>query len=147
MPLERMIFPVAVTLNRRLAPLWVFSFCFDTALSALPFLLTLLLLERIQHHRHCAAFETRRLLDRPVRPEHVREWWGRLGDGYSVPVCEVDLRPGGRWRFVNRHANGEAAFHGVYRELDPPARDAMLAIVYVSFAIVPWAMVLARSSG
>jgi len=56
------------------------------------------------------------------RPEHIREWWGRLGDGYSVPVCEVDLRPGGRWRFVNRHANGEAAFHGVYRELDPPAR-------------------------
>ena len=29
------------------------------------------------------------------RPEHIREWWGRLGDGYSVPVCEVDLRPGG----------------------------------------------------
>ena len=25
------------------------------------------------------------------RPEHIREWWGRLGDGYSVPVCEVDL--------------------------------------------------------
>ena len=56
------------------------------------------------------------------RPEHIREWWGRLGDGYSVPVCEVDLRPGGRWRFVNRHPSGEAAFHGVYRELDPPAR-------------------------
>ena len=56
------------------------------------------------------------------RPEHIREWWGRLGDGYSVPVCEVDLRPGGRWRFVNRHPNGEAAFHGVYRELDPPDR-------------------------
>jgi len=56
------------------------------------------------------------------RPEHIREWWGRLGDGYSVPVCEVDLRPGGRWRFVNRHPNGEAAFHGVYRELDPPGR-------------------------
>jgi uncharacterized protein YndB with AHSA1/START domain len=56
------------------------------------------------------------------RPEHIREWWGRLGDGYSVPVCEVDLRPGGRWRFVNRHPSGEAAFHGIYRELDPPRR-------------------------
>jgi uncharacterized protein YndB with AHSA1/START domain len=56
------------------------------------------------------------------RPEHIREWWGRLGDGYSVPVCEVDLRPGGRWRFVNRHPTGEAAFHGIYRELDPPRR-------------------------
>jgi uncharacterized protein YndB with AHSA1/START domain len=56
------------------------------------------------------------------KPEHIREWWGRLGDGYSVPVCEVDLRPGGRWRFVNRHPNGEAAFHGVYREITPPER-------------------------
>ena len=35
-----------------------------------------------------------------TRPEHIRRWWGRLGDGYSVPVCEVDLRPGGAWRFM-----------------------------------------------
>jgi uncharacterized protein YndB with AHSA1/START domain len=57
-----------------------------------------------------------------TRPEHIRRWWGNLGGGYSVPVCEVDLRVGGRWRFVNRHPNGEAAFHGVYREIAPPAR-------------------------
>jgi uncharacterized protein YndB with AHSA1/START domain len=56
------------------------------------------------------------------KPEHIKRWWGRLGDGYSVPVCEVDLRPGGAWRFVNRHPNGEAAFHGVYREITPPER-------------------------
>ena len=30
-----------------------------------------------------------------VKPEHIRRWWGCLGEGYSVPVCEVDLRPGG----------------------------------------------------
>jgi uncharacterized protein YndB with AHSA1/START domain len=57
------------------------------------------------------------------RPEHVRQWWGRLGDGYSVPVCEIDLRVGGRWRFVNRHPKGEAAFNGVYREIDPARRS------------------------
>jgi uncharacterized protein YndB with AHSA1/START domain len=57
-----------------------------------------------------------------TRPEHVKRWWGCLGDGYSVPVCEIDLRPGGRWRFVNRHPKGEAAFHGEYREIDPPSR-------------------------
>jgi uncharacterized protein YndB with AHSA1/START domain len=57
-----------------------------------------------------------------TRPEHVRRWWGCLGDGYSVPVCEIDLRVGGRWRFVNRHPNGEAAFHGEYREIVPPSR-------------------------
>jgi len=55
-------------------------------------------------------------------PEHVRQWWGRLGEGYSVPVCEIDLRPGGAWRFVNRHPRGEAAFHGEYQEVTPPSR-------------------------
>ncbi len=57
-----------------------------------------------------------------TRPEHVRRWWGQLGDGYSVPVCEVDLRVGGKWRFVNRHPKGDAEFYGVYREIAPPER-------------------------
>jgi len=57
------------------------------------------------------------------KPEHITQWWGRLGDGYSVPVCEVDLRPGGAWRFVNRTPKGElVAFYGVYREIAPPER-------------------------
>lgn len=57
-----------------------------------------------------------------TKPAHIKRWWGRLGEGYSVPVCEVDLRQGGAWRFVNRHPHGEAAFHGVYREITPPDR-------------------------
>jgi uncharacterized protein YndB with AHSA1/START domain len=57
-----------------------------------------------------------------TKPEHVKRWWGRLGEGYSVPVCEIDLRPGGAWRFVNRHPKGEAAFYGEYREITPPTR-------------------------
>ena len=57
-----------------------------------------------------------------TKPEHVKMWWGRLGEGYSVPVCEIDLRPGGAWRFVNRHPKGEAAFYGEYREITPPSR-------------------------
>jgi uncharacterized protein YndB with AHSA1/START domain len=57
-----------------------------------------------------------------TRPEHVKRWWGRLGEGYSVPVCEIDLRPGGAWRFVNRHPAGEAVFYGVYREITAPER-------------------------
>ena len=71
-----------------------------------------------------------RLFDAPRRlvfeamtkPEHVKEWWGRLGDGYSVPVCEIDLRVGGTWRFVNKHPKGEAAFHGEYLEIVPHSR-------------------------
>ena len=57
-----------------------------------------------------------------TKPEHVKRWWGRLGEGYSVPVCEIDLRPGGAWRFVNRHPKGEVAFYGEYREITPPTR-------------------------
>jgi uncharacterized protein YndB with AHSA1/START domain len=57
-----------------------------------------------------------------TKPEHVKRWWGRLGEGYSVPVCEIDLRPRGAWRFVNRHPKGEVAFYGEYREITPPSR-------------------------
>jgi uncharacterized protein YndB with AHSA1/START domain len=57
-----------------------------------------------------------------TKPEHVKQWWGRLGEGYSVPVCEIDLHPGGAWRFVNRHPKGEVAFYGEYREIAPPSR-------------------------
>jgi uncharacterized protein YndB with AHSA1/START domain len=71
-----------------------------------------------------------RLFDAPRRlvfeamtkPEHVKRWWGQLGEGYSVPVCEIDLRPGGAWRFVNRHPHGEVAFYGEYREITPPSK-------------------------
>jgi uncharacterized protein YndB with AHSA1/START domain len=57
-----------------------------------------------------------------TKPEHVKRWWGRLGEGYSVPVCEIDLRPGGAWRFVNQHPQGEAVFYGEYREIAAPTR-------------------------
>lgn len=57
-----------------------------------------------------------------TKPEHVRRWWGQLGDGYSVPICEIDLRKGGKWRFVSHHPRGEAAFRGEYLEIDPPSR-------------------------
>ncbi len=53
-----------------------------------------------------------------TKPEHITQWWGRLNDGYSVPVCEVDLRVGGKWRFVNQIPSGKlVAFNGVYREI------------------------------
>jgi uncharacterized protein YndB with AHSA1/START domain len=58
-----------------------------------------------------------------TKPEHIRNWWGNLDAGYSVPVCEVDLRVGGAWRFVNRTPKGQlAAFRGVYREIAAPGR-------------------------
>jgi uncharacterized protein YndB with AHSA1/START domain len=64
----------------------------------------------------------RLVFDAMTKPEHVRRWWGRLDDRYSVTVCEIDLRPGGAWRFVGRGPQGEFAFHGVYREIAAPER-------------------------
>ena len=57
-----------------------------------------------------------------TRCEHIKRWWGCLGEGYSVPECQMDLRPGGKWRFVNRHPQGEAIFYGVNKEVAPPER-------------------------
>ncbi len=57
-----------------------------------------------------------------TQPKHIRRWWGCLDEGYSVPVCEVDLRIGGAWRFVNSFPGGEAEFYGEYREIAPPDR-------------------------
>jgi uncharacterized protein YndB with AHSA1/START domain len=40
-----------------------------------------------------------------------------------VPVCEIDLRPGGARRCVGRGPEGDyPAFYGVYREIVPPQR-------------------------
>jgi len=58
-----------------------------------------------------------------TKPELLQRWL--LGpDGWSMPVCEIDLRVGGRYRYVWRHTtNGkEMASGGVYREIVPPDR-------------------------
>jgi uncharacterized protein YndB with AHSA1/START domain len=40
-----------------------------------------------------------------------------------MPVCKIDLRVGGGFRFVWRHVNGEEmGMRGVYREIVPPER-------------------------
>ena len=55
-------------------------------------------------------------------PEHVPNWL--LGpDGWTMPVCEIDLRPGGGWHFVWRRSDGtEMEMRGEYREVEPPER-------------------------
>ena len=63
------------------------------------------------------------VFDAMTKPEHVRRWWGCLSDKHSVTVCDIDLRPGGAWRFVHRGPDGEyPAFYGVYREIAAPDR-------------------------
>jgi uncharacterized protein YndB with AHSA1/START domain len=63
------------------------------------------------------------VFDAFTKPELVKRWlYGP--DGWSLPVCEIDLRVGGRYRYVWRdEARGiEMGAGGVYREIVPPER-------------------------
>ena len=55
-------------------------------------------------------------------PQYLQRWM--LGpEGWTMPVCEMDLRPGGAWHFVWRNADGsEMEMRGVYKEVNPPER-------------------------
>jgi uncharacterized protein YndB with AHSA1/START domain len=54
-------------------------------------------------------------------PELIGRWWhANRGEVTSI---EVDLRPGGTWRYVMTASGGfEVAFHGEYREIIPGER-------------------------
>ena len=56
-----------------------------------------------------------------TEPELVRRWWpGKRGEMVSG---EIDLRVGGRWRYLMTAGEGyEVGFHGEYRELVPGER-------------------------
>ena len=68
-------------------------------------------------------FEARRDLvyDAHSSCEHLSKWWGQRGS--TLAVCEMEFRPGGAWRFVERDKEGaEHGFRGVYQELVRPER-------------------------
>jgi len=63
------------------------------------------------------------VFDAHTKPDLVRQWL--LGPpGWSMPVCEMDVRVGGTYRWVWRHdTNGtEMGMGGVYREIVAPER-------------------------
>jgi uncharacterized protein YndB with AHSA1/START domain len=55
-------------------------------------------------------------------PDHLPRWM--LGpEGWTMPVCESDLRPGGAYRYGWQKADGETMeIKGVHKEVDPPER-------------------------
>ena len=56
------------------------------------------------------------------KPELLKRWFGPRG--WSLVVCEVDLRVGGSFRFVLRGPDGrDMGMRGVYREIVPPERS------------------------
>lgn len=59
-----------------------------------------------------------------TNPALLRRWL--LGPpGWTMPVCEVDFRVGGAYRYEWRNEQGQTmGVGGVYREIDPPHRFA-----------------------
>src|SRR5215831_18353622 len=56
-----------------------------------------------------------------TKPELLKRWFGPRG--WTLPVCEIDLRVGGAWRFVLHGPDGrDIGMRGVYKEIVPPER-------------------------
>jgi uncharacterized protein YndB with AHSA1/START domain len=54
-----------------------------------------------------------------TNPDLVPRWWGKHGT--TTIVEEMDVRPGGKWRYISRASDREeVAFYGEYLEVDPP---------------------------
>src|SRR6266403_1138213 len=54
-------------------------------------------------------------------PVQAKNWWGP--EGFTAPVVELDLRPGGKWLAMMRAPDGKELWqHGVYREIVPPEK-------------------------
>jgi uncharacterized protein YndB with AHSA1/START domain len=56
-----------------------------------------------------------------TKPDHVVHWWDP--SGVPLAICEIDLRPGGAFRFVNGGPDGaKYPFAGIYQEIAAPER-------------------------
>jgi uncharacterized protein YndB with AHSA1/START domain len=54
-------------------------------------------------------------------PELIPRWWGPHGT--TTVVAEMDVRPGGKWRYLSSAPDrDDVAFYGEYLEVDPPSR-------------------------
>lgn len=51
-------------------------------------------------------------------PDQVADWWDATGE--KLGECEIDLRPGGTFRFVTSH-HPDKPFTGVYTQIAPPS--------------------------
>jgi uncharacterized protein YndB with AHSA1/START domain len=63
------------------------------------------------------------VFDAHTKPELIRRWM--LGpEGWEMPVCEVDLKVGGKYRYVWRHTtrNEEMGMGGVFKEISRPKK-------------------------
>jgi uncharacterized protein YndB with AHSA1/START domain len=68
-----------------------------------------------------------------TKPEHLRQWWGH--GHLEVTHCEVDLRVGGKYRYVGKTPDGRVVpFCGEHLEIVPPERIVFTEIFDVDMA-------------
>lgn len=59
-----------------------------------------------------------------TEPKHVAQWWGPKG--FTNPLVELDVRPGGIWRIHMQGPDGTIyPSKGVYQEIVPPEKLVM----------------------
>lgn len=64
----------------------------------------------------------RLVFDAFTKPALVKRWLTGP-EGWSLPVCEIDFRPGGKFRYVWKDTDGtEMGMGGTYRQIDAPER-------------------------
>jgi uncharacterized protein YndB with AHSA1/START domain len=57
-----------------------------------------------------------------TKAEHMRRWWVPKSSGITLLSCEIDVRPGGSYRFVFAASPEPMAFFGRYLEVSPHSR-------------------------
>lgn len=62
------------------------------------------------------------VFDAWTRPELLMRWWAPKSMGMSLLSCEVDVRAGGRYRFVIGYGGSKMEFFGTYLEVTPHSR-------------------------
>ncbi len=63
-----------------------------------------------------------------TEPKQLARWWGP--SGFTLPVCEMDLRPGGAYRFCMRSPEGRDYWvEGIYHEIIEPERIVFSAVL------------------
>ena len=83
---------------------------------------------RMWTHLDGLEFVAIRVFDAPSRTvfaawsscDQLRQWWGPTG--WTLPVCEMDFRPGGTWFYGMRSPDGQDAYGlATYERIDEPS--------------------------
>lgn len=79
-------------------------------------------------------------------PAHVAEWWGP--HGFKTTIQEMDVRPGGRWRYSMRGPDGnDYAFDGVFLEVVEPGRLVFEGAIHGDASQKVWTEVIFTEEG